>query len=118
MTDNEKAATFIGWKPDQPCQHRELNPVEMWGNGIRACFGCGCLIPVNQAHCTHIDKAPFMGIPENYMRTVEHSRVQWRISLSKNGIHYACGRADSDFFSMGETAVQALAALYDHEQLK
>ena len=38
MTDNEKAATFIGWREGQPCSHREQIDGSQWGNGIQQCF--------------------------------------------------------------------------------
>ena len=74
MTDNEKAATFIGWREGQPCSHREQIDGSQWGNGIQQCFLCHCRLPIDR--CFHTDPAPPMADPRNYMKALESFESQ------------------------------------------
>jgi len=108
MTDNEKAATFVGWRPNAPCtDHPSITRV------------------VATEHCTlsammvHDVLAPDMSKPENYMRALESlnnyemsrdERLGCAVAIPDFG--HAEGRT---FTTMAEAAVAALAALYAAE---
>lgn len=106
MTDNEKAAHFIGWKPFEDMvvcrctEERDYHPVEK------------VAIP-----------APDMSDPRNYMKALEADLEGWRanidtpeglrgIWLGRQGGVWAYG-AGLDFAA---AVVKALAALYDAER--
>lgn len=62
LTDNEKAATYIGWVPNTPCTERHVE----W---FTRC-PCGSDAEPEQPH----NKAcPVMNWPENYMRAFEEA---------------------------------------------
>jgi len=116
MTENEKAATFIGWKPDD----------------------CHCALKPG----AHGHFCPDMSRPENYMRALEtdaiRNRGDWRIQYltarAELPAHFSCyinyqtrysrQRYKSNHYvcdaqgrgaTVGQAIIAALAALYDQE---
>lgn len=129
MTDNEKAATFIGWREGQPCSHREQIDGSQWGNGIQQCFLCHCRLPIDR--CFHTDPAPPMADPRNYMKALEIAgrKFEWFQIQYQGGDSYWVtigGYLDydgspydyksmADGKSTAEAVIATLAALYDAE---
>ncbi len=116
MTDNEKAATFIGWGP---CLDQRWKAVEM---GYFECLGCHRREPEwNMVHRA----APDMTDPRNYMKALEALLPHgFEISFEHAYGHFECciERAPSviaDWSGAGSTighaVSEALAALYDAE---
>jgi hypothetical protein len=123
MTDNEKAATFIGW------QVRDHKYVGSEGGGgtlfrVPTCDACG-------EYRTYHDKAPDMTDPRNYMKALATAASDvpfvW-ICVDPNGggsCHIEAMAQDIKFLkapdimaegdNLGEQVVKALAALYDAE---
>ena len=109
LTENEKAATFIGWKdrerclaPKKPVDDREFGDV--WCPSCNEVYGCG----------DHDVKCPDMSDLRNYMKALEGNGIKWAHQLDgpwyvskSNG---SCGD--------GATVGKALAALYDAEHAK
>jgi len=96
MTENEKAATFIGWKPDD----------------------CHCALKPG----AHGHFCPDMSRPENYMRALTCGRmVSWglKYDASRDGLICELRSArDAEIQVAGSSShvvVLALAALYDQE---
>jgi hypothetical protein len=120
MTDNEKAATFIGWRegtmckaPKKPVDDREFGDV--WCPSCNEVFGCG----------DHDVVCPDMSDPRNYMKALTDDKSfaslaltrdwhneGWRCELHINNWTPAIQR---DRKTAGEAVVAALAALYDAE---
>lgn len=121
MTDNEKAATFIGWREGAvytECTHVTVDNVE---------YGCPT--------CIHSHPAPNMTRPENYMRAWEavHSGDLYADVcfgtcaegyFVRVGDDYTAKGIDDEHYdqpievserTLGEAMVSALAALYDAE---
>ena len=112
MTDNEKAATFIGWSPTPT------------NRGY-----CLAATVRSQSSC-FIAEAPDMSKPQNYMRALEalpdnrwpdmclHENRHWRCSIWSQwnndiGSHAIYWGGDGE--TCGEAVVKALVALYDAE---
>lgn len=98
MTDNEKAATFIGWKPNTLCYLSDNDGFCVIHNTMLQ-FGVG-----------HILAAPNITDPRNYMKALEN--------IAQTHPHF------DDFEAAfvrtiinrdGSEMVTALAALYDAE---
>ena len=120
MTDKEKAATYVGWIPERPCQHRERYDGSLWGNGVLQCSVCYCRIGLDR--CEHVDRAPDMGRPENYIRALEHLHARGSGYLQwGNGCFMATNLEDGkDVYgpnkpTIAEAVVGFLAVLYDAE---
>jgi hypothetical protein len=94
MTDNEKAATFIGWSPD----HREE-----W----------------RLAHGLFESAAPDMNKPENYTQALE-ALVKKYGAIQLTLTHHGVGIATPGFAHevVENDWCDALATLYDSEQSK
>jgi hypothetical protein len=129
MTDNEKAATFIGWK--------DADSNICLGYGIRhpdePHYRCPCGWSANEYGLHGMSEArgglkastPDMIKPENYMRALEavaaredaivetslapHREVEFRLP---NGVWIIGGNKGD---SIAQAAINALAALYDAE---
>jgi len=113
MTENEKAATFIGWYPGQICEICALTD---------GCYDCDLEIG------THIRKVPDMSRPENYMRALEGGdfgyemiydpqlgdAAWWSVDIYRDhrGNRVALGESR---IGRGDSVIQALAKLYDKE---
>ena len=110
MTDNEKAATYIGWRPNQPCK-------------------CGLRNPMTGDQYDHYKDAPDMTKPENYMAAVRRKAVEddlefefcrdgdtttgkdaWYCHVSNLGSVIVEGKDEND---LSLAILKALAALYD-----
>lgn len=117
MDANEKAASFIGWKPDTVCTEEGLYPAY---DGERCMWTCACGdaslfrdIPDRQPH---LRPAPDMALVENYMRALEAVETPDRVIRLElvSGIWFVCIRplmtADN-----WKRPVAALAALYDSQ---
>ena len=122
MTDNEKAATFIGWKF---CGSGDL---EYESQRTAACRVCGARGPIGTLH-----RAPDMTIPNRYMKALEglaHRIMRlWPALECAETLKFQCwiyDRWDEESEdcitlahtygeSFGEAAIKALAALYDAE---
>lgn len=109
MTDNEKAATFIGWREGQPCSHRERIDGSQWGNGIQQCFLCHCRLPIDR--CFHTDPAPPMADPRNYMKALENVA-----QAGKDSDSMEAALTRTIINRDGGEIVAWLAALYDAER--
>lgn len=105
LSDNEKAATFIGWNPDR-CELTQMLPhhPKDW-----------C-----PSHKRYETVAPDMSKPENYMRalgSLENLSPSVGYRNVNNGSGWYCeidGSDDCCFYSSaGDAVVKALAALYD-----
>jgi hypothetical protein len=86
MTNNEKAATFIGWKPNTPCPYKEL-PTDWFSKCL-----CGTAEETNLGNLPdHFEPAPDMSKPENYMKlwhTFADNDKYWILQLETNkGLH-------------------------------
>jgi hypothetical protein len=110
MTDDEKAATFIGWDLNQLCV-APMKPID-------GCADWWCAVCNYAGGSRHDTKCPDMSKPENYMRALEAR--DW-YSLDK-GDNFRCAVASGDDLisrysknSMAAAIVEALAALYDAE---
>lgn len=134
MSDNEKAATFIGWDVGQPCDY-PLKPIS--GPDDMFCFECN--IP---AQDIHYKPAPDMSDPRNYMKAIEAIRIRgYVVSFGGDPEWYKELRPNHRSFSMAiwgyrdnlvhETydprtgaddlagsVIGTLAALYDAEHSK
>jgi hypothetical protein len=113
MTANEKAATFIGWKPGMTCKE--------------------ALDFSNSKRGMHWHEAPDMSRPENYMKVLEALRNRgfiWvMVYANANGDHGIEIRLKEPFSShshrtvvdyhgandMGRAMIAAFAKLYDYE---
>jgi len=122
MTDNEKAATFIGWEPDavdricEVCGARKSQVEQKWQDGH--IFGNGGTL-----------SAPDMSDPRNYMKALEaiNAAGHWFPEIMTNGIGwlFRFGRMHAEIVPIiniakshkehGQAATLALAALYDAE---
>ena len=98
MTDNEKAATYIGWKEGEKCQRRH--------NEFMDRCSCGAGVELDERHDA---AAPDMADPRNYMKALE-SCDNWR--LMKRAL---CWVERNQVVKYGPNAITALAALYDAE---
>jgi hypothetical protein len=133
MTDDEKAATFIGWTPEQ-CQPEA--PYDVW---FRADSGSGSMRELVQGPCPHGHfrphpiPAPDMSKPQNYMRALEVVAQRedltcdvafgvgvagWWVALGDDcGVGAFKIGVDGRLAGMGRTlsdaAVAVLAALYE-----
>lgn len=121
MTDNEKAATFIGWKPGQRCGGCDARMMDHGFENIDAETG----EPFGRAHT--ID-APDMSDPRNYMKALEglsergwlwfvanHADGKIQMKIWKPAHHPTADQA-AQLKPAREVVVVALAALYDAEQ--
>ena len=119
LTDNEKAATFIGWKPDKRCGRA------IWLL-LEGCPDCDYWGDLGE----HDVPCPLMSLPKNYMRALEtlpdnrwpdmclHENRHWHCSIWNQwdndiGSHAIYWGGDGE--TCGEAVVKALAALYDAE---
>lgn len=66
MTDNEKAATYMGWVRKE-CLHN-VTEVDPRRRNVTKCLLCGC---VAGDDCKHFNPAPNMKYPEAYMAALE-----------------------------------------------
>jgi hypothetical protein len=127
MTENEKAATFIGWQPGQRCEGVPLPASVCW-----RCSSCGYEYGpfYSGAHST---PAPDMSDPRNYMKALEMVRVEgeyypeiytngigWLARFGKvigpdfeDGSPFAICRIAKSHADLGSAVTRALAALYD-----
>ena len=141
LTDNEKAATFIGWTGKRECNGWVWMPPIPGAKGGAMAY---CMLPEHSdiksteyslsvgriEKVIHDVPAPDMTQPENYMRALEalpdnrwpdmclHENRHWRCSIWNQwnndiGSHaiYWGGHGKT----CGEAVVKALAALYDAE---
>jgi hypothetical protein len=103
MTANQKAATFIGWKPDMTCKE--------------------ALDFSNSKRGMHWHEAPDMSRPENYIKALdsiprEYDVViedRWQVTIQRDtdthgGTNFITFHVDTD---CGVAVVDALADLYD-----
>jgi hypothetical protein len=120
MTDNEKAATFIGWKRLQHCEDTTWTLEDEGGR----CDECGYLVvgPIGAGNRFHDRIAPNMSKPENYMKALEGLRYPQSFdlfSLVNNRFRCALNRAvigDGD--TVGLAVTEALARRFDAEHPK
>ena len=119
LTNNEKAATFIGWKSPRLCRGTKRDRI------------CGTHQRGDEHHIAGTNLfAPDMRKPGNYMRALEalpdnrwpdmclHENRHWRCSIWNQwnndiGSHAIYWGGDGE--TCGEAVVKALAALYDAE---
>jgi hypothetical protein len=129
MTDNEKAATYLDWKPETKCT-APCKPVDdhefgdVWCPVCKEVFGCG----------NHDVKCPDMSKPENYMRALEVLLSVPHPMSWPTYVDFPCPARDNGKYIapwgctirhryhvrgfgtiLGEAAINALAALYDAE---
>jgi hypothetical protein len=100
VTDNEKAATFIGWKP-------ELEPAQPSYPNLKLYHPYRGYMP-----------APDMSDPRNYMKALEESNVHYQIRGGPDkqwDRQVWLQRNDNSVEIERFTVVEALAALYDAE---
>lgn len=127
MTDNEKAATFIGWKPDQTCvyptEHRRDDFYWDYLGEVQLAFCRHCRLPFE--HRT----APDMRKPENYMKALVEVAAQghlvvltnkawerhWAITISWHESASETATIERDGGSPSDVVIKALAAVYDAE---
>lgn len=116
MTDNEKAATFIGWKSETSCWVGE------GGRSTAAFFDarpdgvcdCGWTFEhpeagqISSTVPSHLEPPPDMSDPRNYMK----AQVAWSI-LTHRESWTATPLNSISPRGYGKTPVAALAALYD-----
>ena len=98
MTDNEKAATFIGWTDGEfTCIYHEPCPSDCRERKRK---------PLG---------APDMSKPENYMRALNALPVEltWMIYRDAEGDHETRIDRFKPTVIIGRTPLEALAALYD-----
>jgi hypothetical protein len=134
LNDNERAATFIGWKPG-PCDLSRMLVAEIFGGVEYRCSTCAWVkqVPVHKNSTLvaygpdfyqHNNTAPDMSKPENYMGALEATgrayqfKREMAASYAMMGLFYACTIPDYDINAFwyktgGEAAIAALAALYD-----
>lgn len=123
MNDNEKAATFIGWKPEQVC---DVDNYETTGDRAY-CPRCHNFIETVSATvgdfarsirilCHHSVPAPDMNDPRNYMKALEACHGYRMIKEDAMTEVRAFKFIDSEYKQgWGKTPVETLAALYDAE---
>ena len=71
MTDNDRAATYTGWKPGQRCEVRDSFIEDRSRNQAR-CSKCSWNVPLaNTFQREHDIPAPLMDDPRNYVRALE-----------------------------------------------
>lgn len=107
LNENEKAATYIGWKPGQPSDCRFDDSDRYCRNGTEHCY-------IDHAIATKA--APDMSRPDNYMRALDREMCElsrdydgWQLDLARL-------KAPAIWYSTaGEAIIKALAALYDAE---
>ena len=121
MNDNEKAASFIGWRE---CPNPEHNWIYSCDSHLFHCYGCGREDSIFAR--IHLP-APDMNKPENYMRALEASGRQFAVerkypATRDKGLAYACEITTNghDAFACwyqtaAQAVVKALASLYDAE---
>lgn len=97
MTENEKAATFIGWRPGEVCES-EMGCPE-WDMDQSSVF-----------HRDHLVAAPDMSDPRNYTKALEG--LWWERAMNGRWKVLRSGKAHG----FGHTPQKALAALYDAER--
>jgi hypothetical protein len=97
MTENDKAATFIGWKPGQRCERWYTLQSGSW------CYD-------HKTKDAHDLPAPDMSDPRNYMKALE-ACDDWQLAKENQMIWVERG----DCRKYGITPRKALAALYDAE---
>jgi hypothetical protein len=127
MTNNEKAATFIGWEPNSEnqaeigtlCQGHAGQVVET-GTALGA-MRVRCKHGQIWAHIVESD-APDMARPDNYMKALQAiaGRMQeLELHCRDNGREWGLSLNDCDPISyhatVGDAVLAALAALYDVE---
>jgi hypothetical protein len=100
MTDNEKAATFIGWREGVRCTAERV-----WGTDA-CCDGhsAGGKKP-------HDIPAPDMSDPRNYMKALHELPVWFRWEVTRDDCMVTTDKGQY----IEPTPVAALAALYDAE---
>ncbi len=104
LTDNEKCATFIGWKRGDGNGHRV---------GVYWCHTCNRYTPDTIAH---LNAAPDMSKPENYMRAIAALVAKYgaiQLTLVKNGVSLSTPGREHEV--MCDTWTETLAALYQAE---
>lgn len=109
MTNNEKAATSIGWRPKTPCFNQSLDNESCSACGTGIGMVAGPRVP------PHYVAAPDMSKPENYMRALEGLPRDYEWALFRGECRI---REVSRLWAMasrGATPAAALAALYDAE---
>lgn len=99
MTENEKAATFIGWEPGMMCPQVRR---KAW-----KCTACG-FYDKDLTGEPHSLLAPDMSDPRNYMEALEGR--DWERTRYRRWII-----STPEYTYSGDTPVEALAALYDAE---
>lgn len=112
MTDNEKAATFIGWKPEQPCTSRTHRI------GFRiSCEFCAfnrhaseSELRTDGAGHAHFLPPPDMRDPRNYMAALEDAQPK---DERREGMLASLSRTIWNHDP--REIVDYLAALYDAE---
>jgi len=115
LTDNEKAASYIGWKRERCCIVYSKAARRVFASAASTSF-CECGAPYSEVHDI---PAPAMRQPENYMRALlaasQHRRIE--IVLLGMGCTVTIFRDPRNQYiaAQGETPVAALAALYDTE---
>lgn len=125
MTENEKAATYIGWNDHQVnrCESRLRTPQG-------TCWTCGAITPADSTggynkgpHDTLFIPAPDMSDPRNYMKALEAVRDAgrwWNIEATGGDRNYRLTTVimedrTTQRDTPEEAIVGALAALYDAE---
>ncbi len=105
MTDNEKAATFIGWKPGQICHGCVARMID---HGFAGLDIEG--LPKGTGH--EID-APDMALPQHYMRALDElpDAIGWEVRREVWGPR-SCTIGG---MLRQPSVVEALALLYDTE---
>ena len=104
MTENEKASTFIGWKPKTWCKKCEMIDANKHAE-LAAKFKVGHYVP-----------APDMTLPNNYMKALE-AMDRWAASnTGRKRPTSSSWYVERDGIEIDRpTPVAALAALYDAE---
>lgn len=106
MTENEKAATYIGWKPKTWCGECEIIGKNKHAD-LKAKFNLGHYVP-----------APDMSLPNNYMKALEGLPPEWGWTVNRGPRGNFTVRIWDVMYGKGEScrsAVEALAALWDAE---
>ena len=114
MTDNDKAATYIGWKEGEKCQRRH--------NEFMDRCSCGADVELDERHDA---AAPDMADPRNYMKALEGLPAAYQYDVARRDGKTVCmiwrsDRSDNDiecrqYIHEASVPVAALAALYDAE---
>ncbi len=114
MTDNEKAATFIGWKPGERCNTEGIAWLDCPHKQFKYHYDGGDTLGVCVEIEPHDIPAPDMTDPGNYMKALEKiDPLKWKWNLARDYCIIDDWEGNLEF--EGRTPVEALAALYDVE---